>query len=349
MSVKKALRFYKGLSKDQQRFINEKKISITLPIREWVAFLKNAALYDEIGDDARKKNRTKIIISVVTIIASIFITTWIPLVGIFIIVIAVLVMAEAIRVNSKLVHLDLTNHLRLFLMPLLYILVEKSGDKADLALTLDLRNPVKKDPTRRYKELENDIKFYDPKYIIAKIKLLDETTMEFIVSDDIRAMRIVKHSFSGKTKIKHKDKVARFYFIRLVFPKKYYRVKNDATTSVRLEETSDNIVCKLKAKAKSQKIDEIISVDEFLKSVEELYNLVEVIPGVQLPAKVNMAPVDNPPQPETADANMVQDTTTMVPFMVWGGSYFGMSDYSGFTRTSGYYSDSSTRDTFLDS
>ncbi len=348
MSVKKAIKFYQGLSKDQQRFINEKQISLTLPLREWIAFLKNTALYDEIGDEARKKNRTKITISIITIVASVFIAFWIPLVGVIIIVIAVLVMAEAIRVNSKLVHLDLTNHLRIFLMPLLYVLVDKAGEKTDVSLQLDLRNPIKKDPEKRYQEFENTVKLYEPKYIIGKVKLLDETTMEFILSDDIRSMRIVKHNV-GKTKIKHKDKVARYYFIRLVFPKKYYMVKNGSAASARLEETADAIICKLKVKSKSQKIEEIVSVDEFLKSVEELYGLVQVKPDAQLPEKVNMAPPATAPEPVEGQQVPVDDGFTMVPFMVWGGTYFGVSDYSGFTRTSGYYPDSTTQDTFLDS
>ena len=95
MSVRKAMKFYKGLSKDQQRFVNEKQISSTMPIRDWIGFLRNTALYDETGDEARKKNRTKIVISALTIVASIFVTFYIPLIGIVLIVIAVLVMAEA--------------------------------------------------------------------------------------------------------------------------------------------------------------------------------------------------------------------------------------------------------------
>ena len=114
-----------------------------------------------------------------------------------------------------------------------------------------------------------------------------------------------------------------------------------------MEETDENIVCKLKAKAKSEDINAIISVEEFLKSVEELYGLVEVKPGVQMPEKVNMN-ADVRPQPQDENEQVVGDMSA-VPFMVWGGTYFGVSDYSGFTRESGYYSDSSAGDTFMDS
>ena len=348
MKVKKAIQFYQSLSKDQQKFINEKQISLTLPIREWIAFLKNAALYDEIGDATRKKNITKIVASVVCIIASVFITLWIPLVGILLIVVAVLVMAETIRVNSKLIHLDLTNHLRIFLMPLLYILVSKAGEKADLALSLDLRNPIKKDPNKRYKEFESDIKLFEPRYIIGKLKLLDQTTMDFMLSDDIRSMRIVRRNM-GKTKIKHKDKVARYYYIRLTFPKSFYMVKNGSHESVKLEETADSIICKLKAKSKTEKIEAIVSVNEFLKSVEELYGLVTVKPGAQLPEQVNLNPLaESAPAGQPMPA-ATPDILSMLPFMVWGGSYFGTADYSGFSRERGFLSDDFTHDTFLDS
>ena len=117
--------------------------------------------------------------------------------------------------------------------------------------------------------------------------------------------------------------------------------------SVRLEETADSIVCKLKTKAKSEDINAIISVEEFLKSVEELYGLVVVKPGVQMPENVNMN-ADMPPRPEGENEPLVTDTS-VVPFMVWGGTYFGVSDYSGFSRESSFYADSSAGDTFMDS
>jgi hypothetical protein len=349
MSVKQALRFYQGLSRDQQRFINEKQINTTLQLREWIAFLKNTATYDEIGDNARKKNVTKIVFSVIGIIGSIFVTIWIPLLGIILIVIAVLVMAEAIRVNSKLVRLDLSNHLRLFLMPLLFVLREKSGEKANVTLSLDLRNPTKIEPTRKYKEFENDIKQFEPKYIIGKLQLLDETSMEFILSDDIRSIRLVKRS-GGKTKIKHKNKVSRYYFIRLIFPKKYYAIRQATGSLAKIEESPDTITCKLNVKSKTSQIEEVASVEEFLKSVQELYSLVELRPGVKLPANINLAvPGPLPLQDAPPEATMMDNSAAMIPFLVWGGSYFGTRDYNGFTSESGFYTDDSTKDSFLDS
>ncbi|HLF36035.1 MAG TPA: hypothetical protein VI583_17460 [Cyclobacteriaceae bacterium] len=348
MSVKKALRFYEGLSKDQQKLINEKQIGTTLSLKEWIVFLKNTAAYDEIGDLARKKNVTKIALSVIGIIASIFIMFLEPLAGILLIVIAVLVMAEAIRVNSKLIRLDLSNHLRIFLMPLLFVLKDKAGEKARLSLSLDLRNPKNLNPSKKYKESDTDIKLFEPKYIIGKIKLLDETGMEFIISDEIRSLRIVRRT-SSRTKIKHKNKVSQYYFIRLTFPKKYYMAKNGIAGQARMEETLDSIICKLKAKTKTDHIEEIISVEQFLNSVQELYGLVQSKPEFHPPDPVfHGKPVEAQPAAATATP-VLDDSSALIPFMVWGGTYFTTSDYSGFNRQTGNFSENPDQDSFSDS
>ena len=66
-----------------------------------------------------------------------------------------------------------------------------------------------------------------------------------------------------------------------------------------------------------------------------------------MPENLNMKPAATP-QPGQENEEMIADTSA-IPFMVWGGTYFGVSDYSGFTRESGYYSDSTSGDTFMDS
>jgi hypothetical protein len=228
------------------------------------------------------------------------------------------------------------------------VLKDKAGEKAHLALGLDLRNPRKIEPTRKYKEEENDIKLYEPKYIIGKLKLLDETGMEFILSDEIRAIRLIRRR-GGKTKIKHKSKVSRHYFIRLIFPKKYYVLKNGAAVNARVEETPDAIICKLKVKTKTAQIEEIVSLGEFLNSVQELYGLVRPRDGASLPEGTVQPAAGETAKDATAAGSVTDESLTAVPFMVWGGTYFTAGDYSGFSRETGYYSDDTGSDTFLDS
>jgi hypothetical protein len=233
-------------------------------------------------------------------------------------------------------------------MPLLFVLKDKAGEKAHMSLSLDLRNPKNLNPTKKYKESDADIKLFEPKYIIGKIKLLDETSMEFMVSDEIRSLRIVRRTAS-RSKIKHKNKVSQYYFIRLIFPKKYYIVNNRMGGQARVEETPDSIICKLKAKTKTDRIEEIISVEQFLNSVQELYSLVQSKPEFHAPDPVfHGKSVESQPAGTTASP-IPGDNSSMIPFMLWGGTYFSTSDYSGFNRETGNFSDSLDQDSFSDS
>ena len=187
MSIKQASSIYKSFSDDQKKLIDEKMISATLPVKHWMGFLKKAAAYDELGEKAARQYLIYMIILIVLDVVSLVIIAdyWQVGVPLFVVVSALLVFV--IMNYRKFIRRDLTNHLRLFLLPLLVVLKDKAGEKAKLSMNLDLRNPLRTEPVKIYQQDNRKIKLFEPKYVIGKIKLLDEASNRIAVTRNLKS------------------------------------------------------------------------------------------------------------------------------------------------------------------
>lgn len=351
MSIKQASSIYRSLTEDQKKLVDDKQLSATLSVKDWTLFLRKAAIYDELGEKAARQYLFLMILMIVLVIVSIVLAIDYWQAGLPLVVGFGLILFYVIRGYRKYKMRDLTNHLRLFLLPLLFVLKDKAGEKAKMALKLDLRKPTAPEPVKEFQQDNRKIKLYQPNYVIGKVKLLDEAVLEFILNDDIRVLRIKKRSASGKTKIKYKNKVARHYFIRLSFPKKYYKTKNGAAESVRLSETDEMYICKLKVKSKTDKISEVVALDDFLKSVNELYELIEAKPGAKFPEAVaQKEKIQDDRELEEEEMEDGSELGMAVPFMVWHHTYFTDYDYDSFSSEGQYnWDDGDGADSFFDS
>jgi hypothetical protein len=352
MSIRKANSIYRSLSAEQKKLVDDKQLSATLSVRDWTAFLRKAAVFDELGEKAVRQYLIYMIILIVFTIIALIVMVDFWQAGLPGTVICAGLLIIVVRNYRRFKKRDLTNHLRLFLLPLLFVLKDKAGDKARVSLKLDLRNPVKTDPVKTFKQDNRRIKLYEPVYVMGKVKLLDEAVLEFLLNDEISALRITKRSSSGKTKIKFKNKVARHYFVKLSFPKKYYKTRNGAGASVRLSETDDFYICKVKVKTKTDKVKEVILLEDFLKTINELYELIQARPDSKFPEEVTKkGPVRESEDEEMEEfENEVDGMGVVVPYMVWHHSYFTDYDYDSFSSEGQYnWDDSEGADSFYDS
>ncbi len=349
MSIKTASSIYRSLAPDQKKLVDDKQISATLPVKDWTLFLRKAAVFDELGEKAARQYLIYMIIMIVLTVISLVILIDYWEAGLPATLICGALLVIVIRNFRKFKKRDLTNHLRLFLLPLLFVLKDKAGEKAKLSLKLDLRNPVKTDPVRTFQQDNRRIRLFEPNYVLGKLKLLDEAILEFLLNDEIRSLRISKRNPRGKVKIKFKNKVSRHYFIKLSFPKKYYKTRNGAGESVRLSETEDFYICKVKVKTKSEKVQDVVLLEDFLKSVNELYDLIEAKPGSGFPKE--LAQRDR--VREEREEYMEEDFDagySAVPFMVWHHTYFTDYDYDSFGREGHQtWDDADSSDSFFDS
>jgi len=286
MGVLKAFRFYSSLSKEQKVFVKEKKTEDTQSIAKWLKFLAKAAAYDEYGDEGRKKLKGILIVLWLLLVAAIVLvfildygfTYW----NIGVILVIVLLLIFYHTSFAKLRQRDLTNQLRLLFVPMLHILSFKAGTNAKLSAKLDFSNYLKGKPESESKEGPRKIKLFQPKFILGKVRLLDESLMEFVIGDDHRKLTIKKRSSSGKTKIKNKHKITHYAFLKMSFPKVNYML-SDTPGGAAIVEEDEYIVSKRKLKVKTEDKESVMNIEDFLALVDELYKTVKLKPGVTLP------------------------------------------------------------------
>ena len=349
MSLKQASRIFKSLNESQRKFIDDKTISAELQIREWTGFLRKAALYDEMRDKAIKSLNIYIILSAVGVVFSGIMISSSPAIGLVLLVISIALLTYFIIDARKISKRNLSDQLRLFVLPLLFVLDKKAGEKAKMPLKMDLSNPLKKKPVKEFEQGGRKIKLFSQQYALGKVKLLDEAELEWVLSDDIQQLSYWKTNPRGKRKHKVKHKVSHYYFIKISFPKKYYETKNGADKSVRLSEDELYYICKLKVKRKSMDPKAVVSLEDFLKSINELYELIKAKPGSRFPEEVEKSQLPKK-EAEDMDDDDMDDDFNAVPFMVWHHVYFTDHDYDAFVHEGAYaYEMDEGDDSFFDS
>ncbi|MGB3465527.1 MAG: hypothetical protein WBA74_09660, partial [Cyclobacteriaceae bacterium] len=192
MSIKKAKEFYEQLDRGQKQFIQEKKINATYSIRKWMGFLSKAVAYDTYADKALKtyKNRNiwLIIGLIATVIGSIFIIFLIPI---------PLILAILLYINIKnqksFKSRDLNNYLRIFYFPVLEVLKEKAGEDAKLAASLNFNDPRQGEVAKSV-EFGRNISQYEATYILTKVLLKDQSSLEFVIGDLLKDLNWTKTS-----------------------------------------------------------------------------------------------------------------------------------------------------------
>ncbi len=330
MSASKARKFYNALDLQQKRFVDDKTISTSISVKHWIAFLTKASLYDQYADKARSKSGCLIALAVLACIASVVAyfeleLQWFVAVP----VVFALVAYGLILRRQNLAKRDINNYLRSFFMPFLDLMRVKAGEDAKLSASLDFRNPTKVlKPilsTVRSRKLET----FQPKYILAKVTLLDGAYLEIVIADDIK-----QYSYkSASGKHKSKVKTTHHYFIRLSAPKRVYKRKNQKLpTAVTVEETDDEIIFKLKGKHKDLGYL-ILSPKVFLLGLQSLYHQLEelnpTVPPLATATHVN--------QPISGASNRAASSDTgaadAIPYLLWSDTFFDRTDYDSLRDT----------------
>lgn len=242
-------------------------------IDRWLSLLTKISKFDKGNDDQIRKATNLMIISFVLAFISIFVTIVIhPLVGIGTMILIVSGIALLIYRN-KLRDKDINNYLRQFFIPLLHVLKAKTGGNTKLAANLDFRIPRKVLTPETSKINGRNLKLYSPKYIVGKLTMPDRAILEFVVSDDIKDFTWKKRSASGKTKYKSKTKFVHHCFIKLTLPKDAYTLQNEPPPHISVMEHNGSYLAKAKIKAKTEGKGNVLSVNLFLETMQQLYDL----------------------------------------------------------------------------
>ena len=339
-------RIYKSFSEPEQKFINEKTIEANYTIKQWMILLQKVAAYDEANDRIRKKMVTWIVIFAIVTFIFLFIFWYLS-------ILFALVLVLIIVTRKKLVSKDLSNHLRLFLIPLLKVLYDKAGLKAPFSLKLDFRPHGKQEMQEKYKVGNRTIKQFHPRWLSGSVMLKDQSVLELHLLDDLKKLTVRKTNARGKTKIKSKVKSTHFLLIKLVLSRDIYHLKSEVPEDIVADQDAKKITLKSKLKHKVTSADDVLSVNEFLNLLEKMYLVVEALPGKMLITDIDgdeealeESRFEDSDDLETAGVAGVAATS----FFVWSAYDFNDYDYDNFDYESApVFGDELDNDSIFDS
>lgn len=325
-----AKKFYDGLSPQEKRFIDDKTMSTTWTVKNWVTFLQRASAYDAYRDKHAKSSVGWIVLLIIlTIISSIaYYQLREPLLIIAPTLCAILAVWLIMRM-STMKSRDLNNYLRLFFIPFLNVMKDLAGEEAKLSAAVDFRDPLRNVKPMDSKVSGRDIKTYEAKYIAAKILLRDGTYLETVVADDIK-----KISYRNpRGKYKSKMKTVHHYYQRLTLPKSTYKLKGlKLLRNMEMEETTDGYVFKLKGKGKILNYD-VLTLQEYMQGIKNIYNQVQ---NINEPPADLSKPVSTPlPNSSNESKNKFTDTGStdagidpLLPAYMMSNDYFDRHDFN---------------------
>src|ERR1051325_6245262 len=148
MSLVKALQTYQSLTPDQKTFVQQRRIEGTYTPEQWFVFFSKIAEYDALRD-ASKSNYIGlgcgcIALTMVAVGAGLATVYLLPVAFLFFLATVVYFVVFGKRRR------DVPNHLRLFIVPLLRILMEEMRGKERMFLRVDLRGGTL--PEKKYSD-----------------------------------------------------------------------------------------------------------------------------------------------------------------------------------------------------
>ena len=141
ITSRKVFRIYKTLDRDQIRFVIDKIIEGDYSAENWLNRLNRIAFMDLVGDETREQaGRLSItfgLLTVVTLVLSILRPV------LFFFPIGFLIMfGYFFSLFISLLKIDISNHLRIFLVPLIEKLKERIDQTSSIYLKMDFSSPV---------------------------------------------------------------------------------------------------------------------------------------------------------------------------------------------------------------
>lgn len=231
----KAWRAYKALNEEQRQIIAQKQVKLTRPIDELIALLKPIADMDKVlGSGGCAQLGCTFFAAIFLGIAgnSAIIAMNLPgwLVFVWIGLWAVLFLFTLVM-YFKTRNIDVSDNLRISIMPMLYVLRDDIEPQESVELVLDLRAPMAKEKLLRTEKPRERLTetFYSDPWMSAEAILVDGSRLRWSVTDLIRHRSVTKKTRSGKWKTKTKDSKKCSVDVELTVRNKSYEVQGGET------------------------------------------------------------------------------------------------------------------------
>ena len=273
INSRKILKIYRTLEKDQLQFVFDKKIEDTLAIDAWLAKLYKIAEMDTIGDESRKPSGVlALIFGAVTILTTVL-SVLKPILFFFPIAFVILFFYFLIT-YFLLRKIDIGNNMRMFIVPMLEHLQQQGSVSQPFHLRMDFSNPIKKEYLTQTIEEEKEelVNLYKQHWMDGKLVFNDGVKITWEIKDVIKKKesqgieKAIDEVATGKLEIQH---ILNMHFSA---PKANFIAVNKD-----MMETDDGnfYIVSIHKKDMSENLDEGMTLQVFLSSVEEGYNFVE--------------------------------------------------------------------------
>ncbi len=276
-----ALKLYGKLNAEQKKLVQEKKIETSMKAKKWLEFLRQIAFFDRLRDQAHRKLKTgAIIVGIIDLIMLGGVFSYSIVAAVLFVLLLIFFIFLIIRFK-KIKNIDISNNLRLFVVPLLVALKEEIDPNTKVFIKMDLTDALHstklKDTIlpqgKRYPKITTFM--YNNPWFEVRAQLNDKTILQWDIEDIIRHRKIRKISASGKLKFKEKFKVKHIISMKLLFSKDLYTIKS--RENIEYADQGEYHMIKLKNKAYGYSKNSIMELNAFLGTVAMAYRNFEQI------------------------------------------------------------------------
>ena len=276
MNSRKAFKMFRSLDRDQIQFVLDKRMEGKNTVDDWLKILSSVAIMDTFGDDAREKSGNLAVTFGIFFVFTVALTISKPILFFFPIGFGFLLVYFFLT-YIRLSRIDVGNHLRLFIVPLLETMKDSLDPKTKIYLKMDFSMPVKKHNIVQHQENERlgTITVYRVNWMIGEIELKFGQKLKWEITDEVKEMlgkitdKATKMKINAEYQVSH---MLNFYFYA---PKESFNRVDASDKSVM--EQDEFYVFNIQKKDSSKSLEEGMEKEVFLEALDEANSKFEKI------------------------------------------------------------------------
>jgi len=270
MTIKsrRVLKIYHSLDREQIQLVIDKKFEGKYSMDQWLNKLRKLAVMDTLGDDTRQNSASLLIVFGIFTVFTLVLTISKPFlfffpIGFFLLFFYFLIMY--ITLNK----IDIGNHLRLFIVPLLEKLQKKSIVGDPFYLKMDFSNPINK--KNLMKETKGK-KIYKHPWMHGELTFNDQVNITWEIEDIVKERDRSLQDNSTQMDLKKKNLITHQLSMYFNVPKDLFEIheKESAVTDM-----GDYFQIRISREDTSNSIDEGMVPSVFLDTIEEGYRKIK--------------------------------------------------------------------------
>ncbi len=264
LKSRSVLKIYRSLDREQIQLVIDKKFEGRYPMDQWLKKLHKLAVMDTLGDDTRQNSASLLIVFGIFTVFTLILTISKPFlfffpIGFFLLFFYFLIMY--ITLNK----IDIGNHLRLFIVPLLEKLNTTGTVNDPLYLKMDFANPINKNNLSRDADGK---RIYKHHWMHGEITFTDQVNITWEIEDIVKE---VERSLQDKAKrldLLKKNAITHQLTMHFTLAKDLFEIHEQEPS---ITDTGDYFKIKLSRKDTSKSIDEGMVPSVFLDTIKEGY------------------------------------------------------------------------------